>query len=152
VFRPREPIGTSVRPLIPWGSPLYTDCVSTLIAYRNGIEFFRSSGSWLYPLLDLEQVLGASHRQNEPGSSLTTYDKVVGRAGALLSIRLGITAIRTDVVSELALETLAAHGVVINALEVTPRILCATEDLLRDVSDPEQAHRLILARIEALRK
>jgi hypothetical protein len=138
--------------LIQRGRPLYTGGVSTLIAYRDGIEFYRSDGSWLYPLFELEQALEASSRQGGAGGRLTTYDKVVGRAGALLSVRLGVVSISTDVVSELALPVLEAHGVDVDARTVTPRILCATEDLLCNVTDPEAAHRMILERIASRRR
>lgn len=79
---------------------------------------------------------------------LSTYDKVVGRAGALLSVRLGIVAIRTDLASELALEILRAHGVRVEAAEVCQRMACATEELLRAVTDPEEAYRIVVRRIE----
>lgn len=118
----------------------------TLIAYRNGDEYFSSSGPWLYPLLELGDVL-ASDPLSE-SEVLTTYDKVVGRAGALLSTRLGVSEIRTDLLSRLAVPVLEKFGVTVNAASLEDRIFCATEDLLADIDDPQQAYEMILRRIE----
>ncbi len=123
----------------------------TLVAYLDGTRIFESDGPWLYPLLELETVLH-EHRQRDPDALLTTYDKVVGRAGALLSIRLGVTAIETELLSRLAVPVLEANGVRFTASAVEDRIFCATEDLFGEIDDPEEAHRLILRRIEERRR
>ncbi len=130
---------------------LYTFSVPTLIAYRDEVEIFRSDGGWLHPLFELEAHLAAV-----PGGPaaerLTTYDKVVGRAGALLSIRLGVRAIRTDLVSRRALEVLLPRGIEVRSASTVDRIDCATEELLKEVDDPDEAHRIILRRLEERRR
>ncbi len=123
----------------------------TLVAYLDDERIFESDGPWLYPLLELETALN-EHRRRDPDALLTTYDKVVGRAGALLSVRLGVTAIETELLSRLAIPVLEANGVRFTASAVEDRILCATEDLVRDIDDPEEAHRLIVRRIEQRRR
>lgn len=125
--------------------------MSTLVAYLDGEPIFESDGPWLYPLLELEAVVN-DRRRGRPDALLSTYDKVVGRAGALLSVRLGVTAIETELLSRLAIPVLEAHGVRFTASAVEDRIFCATEDLLGDVDDPEEAHRLILSRIRERRR
>lgn len=124
----------------------------TLIAYRDGIEFFRSDRNWLYPLLDLGTALEASPTGEEAAGRLTTYDKIVGRAGALLSVRLGVKAITTEVVSRLALDVLDPRGIEVRATSTVDRIDCATEELLEEIDDPHEAHRMILRRIEERRR
>ncbi|MFW5690088.1 MAG: DUF1893 domain-containing protein [Spirochaetota bacterium] len=122
----------------------------TLIAYLDGDPIYQSEGKWLHPLLELESVLDRLGLQRGAlNGRLTTRDKVVGRAGALLSVRLGIREIDTELLSARALPVLEAHGVVVHAQRTEERIFCATEDLLAHVSDPDQAHRMILARIAA---
>ncbi len=118
----------------------------TLIAYRNGHEFFSSSGPWLYPLLELGDVLAADPLSES--DVLTTYDKVVGRAGALLSARLGVSEITTELLSRLAIPVLERFNVTVNATSLEDRIFCATEDLLANVEDPQAAYETILRRIE----
>lgn len=130
----------------------YTAGMPTLIAYRDGIEFFRSDGSWLYPLLDLETTLAAVPADERAHGRLTTYDKIVGRAGALLSIRLGVEAITAEVVSRLAWQVLEPRGIEISAELTVDRIDCATEELLKEIDDPDEAHGIILRRIEERRR
>jgi len=120
--------------------------VPTLIAYRNGREFFSSSGPWLYPLLELGDILATDPLSES--DVLTTYDKVVGRAGALLSARLGVSEIRTELLSRLALPVLERFNITVNATSLEDRIFCATEDLLANIDDPHAAYDTILRRIE----
>ncbi len=134
------PNSLSILPLVP-----------TLVAYLDGERVFESDGPWLYPLLELEAVLN-EQRQLRPHALLTTYDKVVGRAGALLSVRLGVTAIETEVLSRLAIPILEANDVRFTASTVEDRIFCATEDLLGETDDPDEAHRLILDRVQERRR
>ena len=123
----------------------------TLIAYVDDEEIFRSDGTWLYPLLELEEALETLTSQRTR-SRLTTYDRVVGRAGALLSARLGVVAIETDLLSRLAIPILEEHEIEVTATRTEERVFCATEDLLHDVTDPEIAHGMILRRIEEQRR
>lgn len=125
----------------------YTRDVPTLTAYLDGREIFRSDGPWLYPLLELSHHLG--HRP--PKGRLVLHDKVVGRAGALLSARLGAREIHTELLSRLAVPVLDRFGVRYTAVETVDRILCATEDLFADLVDPEEAYQAIEARLRARR-
>lgn len=130
----------------------YIAGMATLIAYRDGIEFYRSERAWLYPLLDLEAALTAGRAGGRARGRLTTYDKIVGRAGALLSARLGVEAIEAEVVSRRALDVLWSRGIEIKAALTVDQIDCATEELLARVDDPDEAHRMILRRIEERRR
>lgn len=128
-----------------------------MIAYLDDRKIYESDGAWLHPLLELESVLGAMGNDSHPedlGRSrrLRTFDKVVGRAGALLSVRLGVREIETELLSRLAVPVLEEHGVVVHAHRTEDRIFCATEDLLAHVTDPDEAHRMILQRIEDRRR
>lgn len=125
----------------------------TLIAYINGEKVFESEKPWLHPLLQLESVLGAGGNPERAVSArLSTYDKVVGRAGALLSARLGVQEIQTTLLSRRAVPILDDYGVVVHADRLEDRIFCATEDILAEITDPEEAHRIILDRIEERRR
>ena len=120
------------------------DSQPSLIAYVDGAEVFRSSRKWLHPLLELSRYL---HEAPAAGV-LTTYDRVVGRAGALISARLGITRITTDLVSARAIPVLEHFGIGCDAGEHQDRLLCVTEDLLSDSLDPEHAYELVLERAQ----
>jgi len=131
--------------------------VPTLIAYLDDRTVYESEGVWLHPLLELEPVLEAagyfaSDRAQASTPRLSTYDKVVGRAGALLSVRLGVKEIHTELLSRLAVPILDAHNVTVHAEHVEDRIFCATEDILAEISDPNEAHRIIVERLEQRRR
>jgi hypothetical protein len=116
--------------------------VPSFIAYIDGKEFFSSDQSWLYPLLELETELS----RNRPPGVLSTYDRVVGRASALLSARLGVSAIRTDTLSARAVDVLEQNRIRVTTRTKVDRIPCVTEDLLADVADPDEARELIRKR------
>ncbi|OPZ27222.1 MAG: hypothetical protein BWZ02_01731 [Lentisphaerae bacterium ADurb.BinA184] len=122
--------------------------VNTLEAYRRRTVVFSSAGKWLYPLFELEAFL---RKTRTPRASLCVHDKVIGKAAALLLARLGIRRVLADVLSQSGRQVLDAHGIRYRAGEVVERISCQTEEMLLEVSDVEEAHRLVLARIEALR-
>lgn len=115
----------------------------SLRAYHEEREIFSSAGKWLYPLLELEEFLDTSSYRPE---SLRLEDKIVGKAAALLLVRLGIRQVKAGVLSKLGREVLERYQVLYSAAEIVERIDCQTEMLLAEVEDPEQAHRIVLAR------
>ncbi len=121
------------------------DLEPSLIAYIDGKEVFRSSKKWLHPLLDLSRFL----ERSAPSGRLTTYDRIVGRASALLSARLGVTKIRAKLVSRRAIEALEHFEITVEADGFEERLVCSTEDLLKDSLDPEFAFLLVSERAMA---
>jgi hypothetical protein len=115
----------------------------TLRAYQGEREVFSSVGKWLHPLFELEEFLQAS---SFPPQSLRLEDKIVGKAAALLLVRLGIRRVKAGVLSKLGRNVLERHRVSYSAAEVVERIDCQTENLLADVEDPEEAYRIVAAR------
>ena len=104
---------------------------------------FESDGKWLYPLFDLEEFV-KTH-------SLTltkafVRDKVIGKAAALLLVRLGAGRIHGEVMSQLAVDTLTDFSVRHSYDLVVPRIECQTEMLLLDIDDPNEAYQLLCRR------
>lgn len=114
----------------------------SLIAYADGQEIFRSYRAWLHPLLDLREFLGSHPIEG----NLTTYDRIVGRASALLSVHLGVTHIRTELVSSRAIPVLEHYGVTVEHQTLEDRLLCMTEDLLGDTFDTDHAVEVIVER------
>jgi len=117
----------------------------SLELFHHGRSLFVSHGKWLHPLFELEQVLS---RLDVPREELHLFDKVTGRAGSLLIVRLGIRSVKTELLSELGREVFEMYGVRFESSVMTPRILCQTEELLENVTHPEEAHRLVRERIE----
>jgi zinc transport system ATP-binding protein len=111
--------------------------------YAGAEVVFSSEKHWLHPLFDLEAFFPQSGR-DPAGTCLV--DRVTGRAAALLVVRLGIRELRTRVLSRRAVPVLERYGVRYGCLEQVDRVLCATEDLLADIQDPEAAWALLQER------
>jgi hypothetical protein len=113
--------------------------------YRVGDRVLFASGRrWLHPLFDLGDHLGAA--KADPQGLLV--DTIIGRGAAFLIARLGLANVRTRLVSRLAIPVLDAHGVAWSAGAEVERVLCATEAELADVTDVEEACRLLARRRE----
>ena len=106
-------------------------------------EIFSSLGKWLHPLFELEEFLRTSSYSPE---SLRVEDKIVGKAAALLLVRLGFRRLRAGVLSVLGRDVLERYRVSYSAGQTVERIDCQTEKLLAEVEDPEQAYRIVRAR------
>lgn len=115
----------------------------TLRAFHGEREVFSSVGKWLYPLFELEEFLETSSYQPE---TLRLEDKIVGKAAALLLVRLGIRHVKAGVLSKLGREVLERCHVLYAAGQTVERIDCQTEILLSEVEDPEQAYRIVAQR------
>jgi hypothetical protein len=122
------------------------DSAHSLEAWQGERIAFASSGRWLHPLLELERFLLAS--RTDP-ASLVLHDKIVGRAAALLIIRLRIPEVRAGLLSRLGERALRSAGVRCTYAALTDRIDCQTEEILENVDDPEEAHRIVIERARA---
>jgi len=115
----------------------------TLRVHYEGRQVFSSAGKWLHPLFELEEFLSTV---SYPPEGVLVEDKIVGKAAALLLVRLGVRRVNAGVLSELAKAVLARYEVRFSFTTIVERIDCRTEILLADVEDPEQAYRVVKAR------
>jgi zinc transport system ATP-binding protein len=115
----------------------------TLRAYHEELEVFSSTAKWLHPLFELEEFLNTSSYRPE---SLRLEDKIVGKAAALMFVRLGIRQVKAGVLSKLGREVLERFNVPFSAADIVERIDCRTELLLAEVEDPERAYRIVAKR------
>jgi len=113
--------------------------------YQNDKIIFYSDGHWLHPIFEFEQFLEQTSLYPD---LLKIKDKIIGRAAALLLVRLGIRKIHARLLSELGKDVLEHFDAQFTYEELVPQIGCQTEDLLKKEYDPETAHRLILTRIQ----
>ena len=104
---------------------------------------FESSGKWLYPLFDLEDFLKSNPL---PMKDALVQDKVIGKAAALLMIRLGAGKIHGNLMSELADQALTHAQIPHTCERLVPQIECRTEEVLKRISDPEAAYRILCKR------
>ena len=115
----------------------------TLEAFLGEELIFHSDGKWLHPLFELEDFLTAT--DHEP-ADLTVRDKIVGRAAALLLIRLGIRDVRAGIMSKLGREALEKYDVKYEYDTLVDRIDCRTEEILVNEFDPEEAYAILRQR------
>ncbi len=128
------------------------DSENNLMIFRGDELVFSSSGRGIAPLIEAIDTVG---RENLSG--VVTADRVVGKAAALLNLYMGASEVHAGVISGGAKELLSEHGVQYQFLEDTDVVkakdgvvFCPFEKLVWDVSDPEEAHALIRARLAEL--
>lgn len=119
-----------------------TTTVSLQVIIEHEIVF-QSYGKWLYPIFDLEDYL-----QENPLNIAEAIirDKVIGKAAALLLIRLGPKHIHGDVMSDLAINTLMRFECLFSYDKKVARIDCKTEEILTPIDDPEAAYKILCKR------
>jgi hypothetical protein len=113
---------------------------NTLEVYHNGVLVFSSKGRWLHPLFELETFLASGDLRPE---ELEIRDKVIGRAAAAMMVRLRLGRVHAGLLSRLGEDMLVRHGIPYGYDELVPRITCRTEDLSRDMQDPQVIYDLV---------
>jgi Domain of unknown function (DUF1893) len=120
-----------------------TEQTPTLTVLHAGTPIFTSHGKWLHPLFELEDYLAAHAFQPD---NLILQDKIIGKAAALLILRMGFHTVKAGVLSRLGEAVLQRHGIVYTYEQLVDRIHCQTEELLATVEDPEEAYQLVKVR------
>ena len=116
---------------------------ANLLLYSGDEILFSSTGKWLHPLFELEEFLGTAAL--EP-ASLRLRDKIVGKAAAMLMVRMGFRAVHGSTMSRLAKEFFDRRGVSYTFERLVDRIDCQTEALLAEEDDVDHAYALLAAR------
>ncbi len=109
----------------------------------EGKVLFESTGKWLHPLFDLERFLEG---KGVDTAKAEIHDKVVGRGSAFLIVRLGIRTVHAGLLSRLGKDVLDRAGVVSTWDDLIDQIECSTENILRAVTDPEEAYPILAGR------
>jgi len=116
---------------------------TTLTVLQDGTPIFTSHGKWLHPLFELEAYLLEHAWQPD---NLILQDKIIGKAAALLILRMGFHTVKAGVLSRLGEAVLQRHGIAYTYEQLVDRIHCQTEELLAKVEEPEEAYRLMKVR------
>jgi len=109
----------------------------------DGEVIFQSSGLWLFPLFDLED-----HLKEHPVdmANAEVRDKVIGKASALLILRLGAGRVHGDLMSELAVDVFNQASISHTFDKLIKRIDCQTEKILLEIDDPDVAYGILCKR------
>ena len=114
------------------------------VFFKNKLIFF-SDKHWLHPLFELEKFI---YKTDYKPAYLIAHDKIIGKAAAMLLIHLGVGHVRGELMSELGKEVLDRYGVKNDYNKLVDRIICATEDLLKDEFDHVTAYDILKKRAE----
>ena len=122
---------------------------TTLEVFNNDELIFKSIGKWLNPLFDLEKFLLSYKGRKD---NLCAHDTAVGKAAAVLMLRLGVKNIYANLASRLALDYIAQvnkkekSNISFEYESIVDRLLCATEDQLEDLFDEDEMYSLLRQR------
>ncbi len=112
----------------------------TFTAYFDGVPIFSSGDGWLHPLFELEEFLKPLGIDT---SRVFVTDTIVGKAAAILLVRLGIRDVFAGILSDPAREYFESHNVAYAFGTKVERIECKTEELLGDVDDSGKAYAIL---------
>ena len=110
---------------------MYTDSFNeflmsddTLRVYEVNRLIFCSVKDRLLPLLEYIERFASNHQQ------VVIFDKIMGNAAALLSIKADCQEVQSPLGSQLAIKTLDNYGIKYNLIEIVPYIQQASgEDM-----------------------
>jgi len=123
----------------------------TIRVFDGEMLIFSSAGKWLMPIFELEQFM---ETYTGPRTCLSAHDTAIGKAAAVMMIRLGISRMYANLTSDVALTYIARLNTVNNELNKNshiqllydrkvPKLLCATEDMLAPLSDTDAMYLLL---------
>ena len=113
--------------------------------YQDDELIFHSDNHWLHPIFEFEEAL---KNKEIKFNLLQVRDKIIGRAAALLLVRLDIKKIHAHLLSHLGRDVLEYYKIDYRYDLLVDKIGCQTEDLLAIEYDPEVAYTLIKQKIK----
>lgn len=123
--------------------------------YKDEALFFSSQSKWLHPIFEFEDFLKKENAKNntQPCSemlNLTAHDSAIGKAAAVLLVRLGIKKMHGDLVSSLAVDyvtkTLGKDCITYDKL--VDRLMCQTENILDSLTDVDEMYYILRQRAD----
>ncbi len=118
--------------------------LNSLEVYYDNKLIFSSRRHWLNPLFEFEDWL--KHNPVEDRNLLSVHDAIDGKAAAVLTYRLGIARINSDIMSSLAASYFEKKGVEYHYSKIVDKILCITEDILTEEISDEEAYEMLSKR------
>jgi Domain of unknown function (DUF1893) len=121
----------------------FVNSADTLRVYKSNKLIFASDKDRLLPLIEYLEKLAPHHR------NVVIFDKIVGRAAALLFIKANCREVYSPLGSQLAVEVLDKYGIKYCLTQIVPCIqkpndteMCPMEALSIG-KEPEEFYRLI---------
>ncbi len=132
-------------------TPLFDEFLvsgDTLRVYKDGKLLFSSSKDGLFPLLEYIARFVPHNRQ------VVIFDKIIGNAAALLSVKASCREVYSPLGSQLAIKTLGKYGIKHHITEIVPYIqksngedMCPMEELSIN-KKPEEFYEVVISIIK----
>lgn len=120
----------------------------TLQVYKDGKLLFASSKNRLLPLLEYINMFAPYQRK------VVIFDKIMGNAAALLSVKADCREVYSPLGSQLAVKTLNRYGIKYNLTKIIPYIqkangedMCPMEELSIN-KEPEEFYEAVMSNIK----
>ncbi len=108
---------------------------------------FSSQSKWLHPIFEFEDFLAD---YDGPKDNFRAWDSAIGKAAAVLLIRLGVKQLHGELVSELAVkytvQTLGEGKITWDTL--VDRLMCQTESILNPLTDTDEMYYILRKRAD----
>lgn len=111
----------------------------------DGNQIFSSESKWLHPIFEFETFLGS---YNGDRTFFRAHDSAIGKAAAVLLVRLGVKKMHGDLTSRLAADYVASTlgKDAITWTELVDRLMCQTESQLENLTDSDEMYYLLRQR------
>lgn len=113
--------------------------------FSSDTQIFYSESKWLHPIFEFEEFLKT---YDGPRTNLSAWDSAIGKAAAVLLVRLGVKQIHGELVSNLAVkyiaQTLGEGKLTWDTL--VDRLMCQTESQLENLTDSDEMYYLLRQR------
>ncbi|AHH04980.1 hypothetical protein BmHG_00438 [Borrelia miyamotoi] len=97
----------------------------------------------LKPLLEVDNFIN-KYIQNKEG--LEIYDKVVGKAAAVIIYNIGLQNVHASVISQSAKDFLESKGIKVSFKRLVDKINDKTENLIESLENPEEVYKYLIKR------
>ncbi|BCR21855.1 DUF1893 domain-containing protein [Borrelia sp. HM] len=97
----------------------------------------------LKPLLEVDNFIN-KYIQNKEG--LEIYDKVVGKAAAVIIYNIGFQNVHAGVISQVAKDFLESRGIRVSFKRLVEKINDKTENLIESLENPEEIYKYLIKR------
>ncbi|AHH10600.1 DUF1893 domain-containing protein [Borrelia coriaceae] len=115
----------------------------TLKLFKEHRILYSNMERGLKPLLEVDNFIN-KYIQNKEG--LEIYDKVVGKASAIIIYNIGLQNVQAGVISQPAKDFLESRGIRVSFRKLVEKINDKTENLIESLENPEEVYKYMIKR------
>ncbi|UPA10589.1 DUF1893 domain-containing protein [Borrelia parkeri] len=115
----------------------------TLKLFKEHRILYSNMERGLKPLLEVDNFIN-KYIQNKEG--LEIYDKVVGKAAAVIIYNIGLQNVQAGVISQPAKDFLESRGIRVSFKRLVEKINDKTENLIESLENPEEVYKYLIKR------